>query len=185
MLLMPLSAGAGIALGLARGGRLASVGDVQLRAWPLLGLAVVVQLGLGAAPAGLRLPLVLGCAAASAAWAFINARAVAALRFGLVLVAVGVVLNAAVIGANGGMPVDTNALPLAGLGGADVADGFLFKHVPMSDSTSLRWLGDVIPVAVKPFRSVISLGDIVMLAGIALTSAQATAPIRRTLAVRG
>lgn len=185
MLLMPVAAGAGLALGVARGGHLGNIADTRLRAWPILIAAVGVQLGLGAAPAPARGALVVQCCALSIAWAITNARHSPHLRVGLWVIAAGILLNAVVIAANGGMPVDLNALPLAGLGGADVADGFLFKHVPMNAQTSLRFLGDVIPIAVKPFRSVISVGDVFMLAGIALTSAQATVPTRRTLAVRG
>lgn len=170
---MPLAGVVGLALGAARGGHLAALGDIRLRWWGLLGSAVITQASLGLLPPGARFPLVLVSVAAAVSWAVANARAEPALRVGLALVVVGVALNTVAITANGGMPVSAPALNAAGMGSRDVTDGLLFKHVPMDASTSARFLGDFIPVPVTPFRGVISVGDLVMLGGIALSIAAA------------
>ena len=46
-----------------------------------------------------------------------------------------------------------------------VSSGHLYKHVAATASSDLRPLGDVIPL--RPLKTVVSVGDIVMLAGIA------------------
>ena len=51
---------------------------------------------------------------------------------------------------------------------AVVTHGNLWKHVEASSRTTLRPLGDVIPINVPLLRSVISAGDVLMLLGIAL-----------------
>ena len=83
-----------------------------------------------------------------------------------VLLAIGAGLNFAVVAANGGMPVDSDALARVGRRDVDVTRGFLYKHVPMTGDTRLSWLGDRIPVPIQ--RNVISVGDVVMAVAICL-----------------
>lgn len=83
-----------------------------------------------------------------------------------VLLAIGVGMNVAVIAANGGMPVDSDALARVDRGDIDVTRGFLYKHVPMTSDTRLSWLGDRIPVPIQ--RNVISVGDVLMAVAICL-----------------
>ena len=83
-----------------------------------------------------------------------------------VLLGIGVVLNVAVVAANGGMPVDSGALARVGRRDVDVTRGFLYKHVPMTGDTRLSWLGDRIPVPIQ--RNVISVGDVLMAVAICL-----------------
>ncbi|MEX0834889.1 MAG: DUF5317 domain-containing protein, partial [Nitriliruptor sp.] len=59
---------------------------------------------------------------------------------GVWLVAAGLVLNAAVMAANGAMPVDPGAMRALGLGELSVAPG---KHTLLTDATRLPWLADV------------------------------------------
>jgi hypothetical protein len=76
------------------------------------------------------------------------------------------------------MPVSRWALVEAHLSGiTNVTKGHLYKHVPMTAHTSLRALGDIIPVGVV--RTVVSIGDVAMLVGIAITVALATRIPRR------
>lgn len=169
---MPLAAFVGLAAGRLSGGRLGRAGRVRLRATPVLAVALLVQVSLGALPAATRLPLVLASSAVAVAWAATNARRIPPMGLGLTLVAAGILLNLAVIVVNQGMPVSADAMRVAGI--ADVGDvrvGRLYKHVPLEGS-DLRLLGDVIPV--RPFRTVVSVGDVVMLCGTVLAVAGAT-----------
>jgi len=104
----------------------------------------------------LTISVVLG-----ALWIALQRRHVAS-----VLLAIGVGLNTAVVAANGGMPVDPDALASVGRRDVDVTRGFLYKHVPMTGDTRLAWLGDRIPVPIQ--RNVISVGDVLMAVAICL-----------------
>jgi hypothetical protein len=106
-------------------------------------------------------------------WVFENARASSGgARVGLSLVDVGWTLNLLVIIPNRGMPVSGSALVHAGIvPSTSVTVGHLSKHVSVNHSTVLSALGDVIPLSW--FRSVISIGDIVMAVGIGLLVATA------------
>jgi hypothetical protein len=96
---------------------------------------------------------------------------------GLWLVAAGLLCNALVMGANGAMPVSPEAIAALGLEGAQVPPG---KHMLLTESTRLPWLADIIPV--PPIRSIISVGDLVLAAGLVpvthtlMTWPTATAP---------
>jgi Family of unknown function (DUF5317) len=79
---------------------------------------------------------------------------------GMVLAAVGLALNLLVISANGAMPVATGAA--TGINPALEESGV--KHEWLNESTELPWLADVIPV--RPIGSVLSLGDVLLAAGI-------------------
>ena len=109
------------------------------------------------------------------------------LRWALILVAEGWLLNVVVMAANGGMPVSGSALARIGHAGAVVSQGHLWKHVAVSPATRIPLLGDVIPVPVPLLRSVISVGDVAMLLGLGVAAAVVVAqgqlsadPIRST-----
>ncbi len=162
---MVVVVGAGLAVGAARGGRLASLGGASL---PGAGL---VALGLVAALAGRFLPLgawpwmVALAALLGAAW---RNRA----RPGTGLVALGLLMNAAVIAANGGMPVSASAA--AAVGGGAVAGGL---HVPLQPGDPLGLLADV--VAIRPLRAVLSAGDLVLATGAGVLLGEAMGAGRR------
>ena len=80
---------------------------------------------------------------------------------GLALVAIGLVLNATVMAANGAMPVDPDAIAALGRDGSELVRG---KHVLMDEDTRLPWLADIWPV--PPIRAIISVGDVVLAAGL-------------------
>jgi hypothetical protein len=164
--LFPLLALA-LALGasLLRGGRIKNAAEADLRWLALL-------------PVGVGLQAMLDLLAARDA--ITNAGVVALLllsqamvmgfcivnwyRSGMVLVAVGFLLNATVILANGGMPVSPTAL--ARLGAEPTTLPLVGKHQLLTDATHLPVLADVIPI--PPLPMVLSIGDLVLVIGIAL-----------------
>jgi hypothetical protein len=147
-----------------RGGRLHRIAEAPLRwSWLLfvgVALQMVVDLGAGrgwlpdAGWSGYLLLLlsqlvVLGWVVAN--WHLPGMR----------LVTIGLGLNALVIGANGAMPVDPDAIRALGIEGAAVPPG---KHTLLDDQTRLPWLADIWPL--PPLRSIISIGDVVLAAGL-------------------
>jgi hypothetical protein len=101
-------------------------------------------------------------------YALLTAFALRNLRLvGMPVVLLGLVLNVAVIGVNGGMPVRAEALRAAGhLTDAEIAAlDFGAKRHLEDGGDRLTILGDVIPV--RPTREVLSFGDIVLAFGIA------------------
>ncbi|MGH9227056.1 MAG: DUF5317 family protein [Acidimicrobiales bacterium] len=160
---------AGVILGWGRGGRLEGLERLRLRASGLVMAALGVQLVLHRLPEHWRVPLVLASYAAVGLWIARNLGGRPwFLRAGLALLAVGWALNLAAIVPNGGMPVSESALGAVGVApGYDVADGHLSKHVSAHGGVVDAVLGDSIPV--PPLGAVISLGDILLAGGIALT----------------
>ena len=173
LLTLVLSVTAGYALG----GRLSRLDRVPYRGLPLLALACASYLaGLGAALAGLPVGATygpgLGAAAAGVLAFCLRSRAVA----GTGLVGAGLLANTTAVAVNGGMPVSAWAARRAGLRPGQVATDVL--HVPARAGTALRWLGDVVP-APLPFRpEVVSLGDLLIAAGLAQLVLTAMRPAR-------
>lgn len=102
---------------------------------------------------GLAFVLYVFALASTVAVAVANVRLTGAL-----LIAIGGGLNLAVVLLNGGMPVDPAAALAAG---AAIASDAL--HVPLTESTQLKALADVIAVPI--FRAVYSVGDLFIAAG--------------------
>lgn len=170
------------ALGGAARARLGSDRQIcrpRLRWWAVLVLAVTGQAVLGVlSPAGRGALAAADCAAVGL-WCVLNRRSRSGLA-GLPVLGAGCALNCVVIALNGGMPVSRWALGESGLGRQlDVRRGHLDKHVVMDASTRLRGLGDAIPI--PGLRTVVSVGDVLMLAGIAaavFTAVAAVVPSR-------
>ncbi len=81
------------------------------------------------------------------------------------LVFIGVLLNAMVIGLNGGhMPVSVAAASGLGFDTAPLIAQSDFKRVAMTGATLFNFLGDVIPVPL-PLPRVVSIGDILIAVG--------------------
>ena len=155
------------AVGVAKlaGGRLSALEQLPLRGWPLLaGMLGGLWLGTGAALAGLPLPLhwLALTAAAGCALAYcLRNRAV----HGTGLVGAGLLLNALVVMLNGGMPVSAPAAARAGTSYVEaVADP---RHVPDGPQTALGFLADVVPVPLPVRPEVVSVGDVLVAAGLA------------------
>jgi hypothetical protein len=153
-----------VSVSYVRGGRMHRVAEAPLRWTGLLfaGVAVQVIVDLGAARGFLP----------SAGWASYGLLLLSQLLVlgwvvanwhlpGTKLITIGLALNALVIGANGAMPVDPAAIQALGIEGATVSGG---KHVLLDDSTRLPWLADIWPL--PPLRSIISVGDVVLAAGL-------------------
>ena len=81
------------------------------------------------------------------------------------VIGIGLLANAVVITANGGvMPASASALRAAG---KELNDGF--NNSDVVDDARLRWLGDVFHTPRSmPFANVFSIGDVVLMVGLAL-----------------
>jgi hypothetical protein len=164
-----LVAGAGLAVGRARGGRLrgALAAEVKGRRLALAALAVqalVVALPLRA----LGLPPVLGAVLLVAALVTLLGLARANGRLpGVPLLALGLLLNLVVVVANLGMPVPAATLERAGIAveqpPPERPDA---KHVLDRDGTRLGLLGD--RLAVRPLRATTGYATVIELAGLFL-----------------
>lgn len=159
-----------LAVGLAylRGGRLHRLAEAPLRwAWLLLaGVGLQVTLDVIAARG------VLGDAS-TAGWLLLVASQALVLGWvvanahlpGTIMISMGLLLNAVVIAANGAMPVSPEAIAAVGAEAAVTPTG---KHTLLTEGTRLPWLADVLPL--PPLRSIISVGDIVLAAGLVPTA---------------
>lgn len=152
-------------VGYARGGRLANLAQVRLHRGWLVAVAVLTQALLTVASAldgpveVLTGPVLLASHLALLAFVWCNR-----LLPGMTLVFAGFTMNAAVITANGAMPVSREALfAVSGRAAVAIPPG---KHRLLADSDSLVWLADIIPIPV--LRTVVSAGDVVLGAGVAI-----------------
>jgi hypothetical protein len=149
-----------VAIGYARGGRLATLGQLRLR-WQglaIVGLALQILLW----PGG-RWPLVYLYASfvILAVFAIVNIRTT-----GVSLILIGIALNFAVIALNQGMPVSRAAVVNSGQASSlrDLVDDGGAKHHLASPEDRLRFLGDVI--AIRPLQQAVSLGDVFTYGGV-------------------
>ena len=148
---------------LTGGARLARL---RLRAVRLLVAAAAVQIGVstlapGSGPArGVALGvtvLLVGL------FALGNRRVI-----GTPLIVAGLLLNVTVVVANGAMPVSLTAAERAGLHPADLELRADTLREPVTDSTRLRFFGDVVPLALPLRPQVVSPGDVLVAAGVGL-----------------
>ena len=161
LIALVVAVGAGL-VGRLRGGSFAALSEARFRYLPLLYLGLAIQLIFEFWDAGLSEGRELGILISSnllvAAFLLWNSRLP-----GMALAGAGQVMNLIVISVNQAMPVSQSAAETAGIAGRLSEMGL--KHEPMTDSTIIPWLGDVIPV---PFlKNVISIGDVVLAIGIA------------------
>ena len=163
----------GLIAGFAAGGRVDNLIAIRLR-WPLVIFgALALRLGTEAALTrdvgiadSLRVPLLAAAYGVLAVGLWAN-RA----RPGMSLALVGITLNATAILANGGfMPVWEPSLTAAGFGRADVLSTINVILPASLDANFFRSagpLGDVIPVPLPLLRNVLSIGDVILGAGLA------------------
>jgi hypothetical protein len=168
-LLFLLVAGAGVAVGLARGGNVGGLRDPGVKA-ARLGLAclavqclvVVLPLRAVGLPLAIGPVLLLGALATLVVVARPNARLP-----GVPLFALGLLISLLVVLVNFGMPVPAGTLERAGITleqpPPDRPDA---KHVLEHDGSRLGLLGD--RLAVRPLRTVTSYGTVIELAGLFL-----------------
>ena len=154
-LLFLLVAGAGVAVGRARGGTLRGLRETGVKGRPLAlaclavqATVVVLPLRAIGLPLGLGTLLLLGALVTLLGLARANGRLA-----GVPLLALGLLLNLIVVVANLGMPVPSATMERAGISversPADRPDA---KHVLERDGTRLGLLGD--RLAVRPLRAV-------------------------------
>jgi hypothetical protein len=181
MSLTLLAIACGLLVGWGCGGTVGVVRDIPLVSWPLLALGLAAR----AAPEVAEVPTPV-------AWNALAALALAGfcLRnlklIGLGVIGVGITLNLSVTLANGGMPVEPDALATAGITAGAVSPSELElaggRHVASADDR-IRWLGDRIPV--PAFGVVVSFGDLVVLVGLADLTANLLLARRQRLVVSG
>lgn len=158
-----------VAIGVAiiRGGRLANLGEIELRLWPLLIIGFAVQTASGFIPSGRSWSAPVGVALLLISYLFILAVVIAnRARPGMWLAGFGILMNFSVIAANGAMPVLEAAASAASGFSAEVAITD-FKHIVLGSETRLMFLADVIPVRFFwGSGTVISLGDVFLAVGL-------------------
>jgi hypothetical protein len=164
MTLALLAIGAGVMVGYARGGGLARLSTLRPRRNRLLVTAIGLH-ALGVLAGWLWEPLLP--VLVSLSWALLAYYAWMNRPIpGTFLIAVGLAANAAVLLANGAMPVSETAAARAGADQAAIlASG---EHEPEDSHTRLPWLGKVVPVAFPPRPEVVTPGDVSVAAGIAV-----------------
>lgn len=172
---MPIlvSMGLGLMVALVMGGRVSRLKNVVLWGEPALIAMMLIQVVLpsaaslvGAAASFLTLVAWVVTALAGMTLALINHP-----KPGMLLVGVGLMLNALVIGANGGMPVLVPAVALAsGVSAHSISETLAHSplHIPAGFETRLLFLGDVLPapVPITGTLLVVSLGDVLMMVGV-------------------
>ena len=153
-----------VGAGLLAGGSLRVLERFRAHWWALAPIALALQVIPIASGSAER----TGFAAASLVASYVLLLAVVAVNRrvpGSVLMAVGLFMNLAVVGLNGGMPVGPGAIRVAGAQGAVVIEDGA-KHHLMSGMDVLQPLADVIPVP-QPFGVVLSIGDVLLYGGLA------------------
>ena len=172
--LVAVPVAAGVLLGYARGGRLRHLADVPVRAPWLLLLAAALQFvhfdAAGtrvAVESALHVSLMVPIFGLVGVWCLVNLPGRPRLgQAAVALVLLGGAANALVIAANGRMPYAESALVAAHVSDEQRVRGeHSPKHVAADATTRLRALGDVIPV--RPVQKVVSVGDVVLLIGVA------------------
>jgi hypothetical protein len=156
--------GMAIAVGFAAHGSLRPFATLPIHWWgaALVGLAIQ-RLPLPAGTSRLQVSLALAVSyALLLGFVWVNRRLPA-----MPFIILGLALNAAVVVANGGMPVSADAARSAGsVASLPLERGNPEKHHLMTDQDVLRPLGDVIPVP-QPVGALFSLGDVFLYGGLA------------------
>ncbi len=142
----------GFAAGLASGGSISRLGDLNVRWWPVLAVAIALRVA-----GGLAGDLAAGTYVL--AFAGVVAVALANRRLpGASLIAAGAALNLIVVAANGAMPISAQAVAM--VGGAMPVDRL---HTELVSASRLALFADVIPFPVV--RTAYSVGDVLIALG--------------------
>jgi hypothetical protein len=156
-----------LTIAVLRGGRLVNLGDIELKGWWLLFVALALQAGTNWLPEGYSefgVPMMLFSYVLLIVMVAMNRT-----KPGMWIAGLGVLANLLVIAVNGGMPV------LAGA--AEVASGFAitepdlsgsYKHILLDETSRLTFFADVIPLRLAGIGEVISLGDIFLALGLGM-----------------
>lgn len=160
------------------GGRLRALERFPVHDWPLVLGVVAAATTAVVAPAtplpGWAHPAALACGGGCALLYGLRNRSV----HGAGLIALGLLLNAAVVAGNGGMPVSASAAAQAGV---DAAAAAAQPGRVAGSDVRLAPLADVIPVPLPYFPAVVSPGDLLVAAGLAqLVAAAMLRELRHT-----
>ena len=170
----------GIVVGILLRGRLSGIASLQLRAGVVMVAGLWAQVLLFSTPIGNSLGSAAPAAYVTSTFAVLVAILVNLHIPGLSFVAAGAASNLLVIVANGGsMPASAAAYAEQGRTLGDTYTNTALLHEP-----ALGFLGDVIGLpAWLPGTNVISLGDILIAIGIAVTLATAMVRARQTRSI--
>jgi hypothetical protein len=153
-------------LALPTGGSWSAFATLPIKGRRLVAIALVAQL-LGSGLA--RLANLPGFYPAGLAVSALAALAFCARNIrldGVPLITLGLLLNALVVTLNGAMPVSIAAAARANVAIAPIASGDDARHSIAGPGSSLRGLGDTIPVPVPWRPEVVSPGDALIAAGL-------------------
>ena len=180
------------ATALVLGGSLDAWGQQRVRWWPLILLALGIQLPLYSPPFDAWPPVVaagplLGFVTMALVVVVLVRNATGPVRAACLLAALGVTLNLAVILANGGwMPRAEELVSLLGSGGIQGAgqpDLVATNTAPMGSATRLAWLSDwIAQPSWLPMANLVSIGDLLLAAGAAWWAFVVTLARRRDVA---
>jgi Family of unknown function (DUF5317) len=157
---------AAVLLGLLAGGSLRYFGSLHVHWWALAFVGLGLQIVWVPHLAGVPMWAVGGGMLAASYVLLLVFLTVNRWIQGASVMAIGLLLNLAVVASNGGMPVSAGAIETAGGSAAVLADGGGAKHHLMNDADVLSPLGDVIPIP-PPAGIVLSIGDVLLYVGIA------------------
>jgi hypothetical protein len=154
-----------VLLGLVFGGSLRNFEHLRVNWWLLAFVGIVLQISpvpsmYGVEPDVIGFAMLMGSYVSLLAFLAVN-------RWipGASVMAIGLIMNLAVVGLNGGMPVQAEAIERAG-GTIDALEaGESPKHHLMTDDDLLWFFGDVIPVP-EPAGVVLSAGDVLLYGGV-------------------
>ncbi len=156
-----------VGVALIRGGRLANLGEIELRLWPVLIVGFIVQAASGLIPSDRSWSAGVGISLLLLSFLLILSVVIAnRSKPGMWLAGFGILMNFSVIAANGGMPVlEAAAVAAGGFDTQVVIDDF--KHVVLGPDSRLMFLSDVIPVRFFwGAGTVLSLGDVFLAVGL-------------------
>jgi hypothetical protein len=180
----------GVLAGYMSGGRLRRLARLRLRPLSLIWVPVMISLQPLAPGAQGLLGVVLDPlfirAWAVGLFVLLNLRAQRAdIRLALTLFAVGLLLNATVTIANGGMRVPGDLLAAPASGGLyELLGVHLGEHSPISPLTRFPWCCDVIRIRIGHLIVPLSPGDVGLMAGRPCSSALRCGPAQPPSALR-
>jgi hypothetical protein len=150
-----------LCVGWAWGGSLGRLGDLSLRESWLVVVALALQVG-GGFVGGLAYPLGLVISALLVLVFLLRNRGIR----GTGLVGLGLLSNALVVSLNGAMPVSPDASGEAGISTQAILAGQDPRHELSDGATVVPWLADVVPVVLPLRPEVVSVGDVLVTAGL-------------------
>ncbi|MPZ73211.1 MAG: hypothetical protein GEU74_08265 [Nitriliruptorales bacterium] len=169
MVLIVVTVAAGVIAGWVRGGRVRHIASASIRGGALVVAAALAQAVHAVAPQPQVAVAMTGLSqVALLAFLWLNRFAAGAL-----LVAMGSSLNAAVILANGAMPVSRDAIIAVSRRPYEV----MGRHRLLQPGDAFPWLADV--TGLPLLRTVVSVGDVVLAAGAGMLVMWLMRPPRR------